>query len=193
VNRVSAADFERIYADDPDPWQLASSQYERRKRAATLAALGSGFFRRGLEIGCGPGLLTSALATRCESVLAIDFAPRAVEIATRRLADVRSVEVRLASFPEQVPAGPWSAVVCSEVLYYLDPPALDRAIAWLAAELAGGATVVAVHWRGPGLTEPLRGDAVHDRLQADLARWHAGGDRRARYRLDRFEGDNSAT
>ena len=31
--------FERLYARDPDPWRFATSEYERDKYAATLAAL----------------------------------------------------------------------------------------------------------------------------------------------------------
>ena len=36
---LSAEYFERLYAKDPDPWRFASSEYERRKYAASLRAL----------------------------------------------------------------------------------------------------------------------------------------------------------
>lgn len=188
MKRVAAPEFDRIYADDPDPWKLESSPYERLKYAATLAALGGGPYLSALELGCASGVFTAQLARRCTSVVAIDFSGRAVAMARRRLAAVENVEVRLGSFPEDAPRGPWSVVVCSEVLYYLDPPALEAGMAWLADQLAGGSTLVAVHWRGPAVTEPLRGDDVHDRMLLDLARWHARDERRARYRLDVFEG-----
>jgi len=188
VKRVAALDFDRIYDEDPDPWKLESSRYERDKRAATLAALPGGPHPSTLEIGCASGVLTAALAMRSTRVVALDFSRRAVAMARHRLAAADNVEVRLGSFPEDAPAGSWSVVVCSEVLYYLDPPALELAIAWLADQLAGGATVVAVHWRGPALTEPLRGDDVHDLMRVGLARWHARDERRARYRLDVFDG-----
>jgi protein-L-isoaspartate O-methyltransferase len=187
VKRVVALDFDRIYDEDPDPWKLESSPYERHKHAATLAALRGGPYHRALEIGCASGVFTARLATRCTNVVAIDFSRRALAMAKRRLASVDNVEVRLGSFPEDAPAGPWSIVVCSEVLYYLDAPALEAAIAWLAEQLTGGASVVAVHWRGSAVTEPLRGDDVHDRMRLDLARWHTHDARRARYRLDVFE------
>jgi predicted TPR repeat methyltransferase len=186
VKRVGAAAFDRVYANDPDPWQLESSAYERGKYAATLRALGDADRTRTLEIGCAKGAFTVKLARLCESLVAIDFSARAVAAARRRGARDDGVSVLRRVFPEQVPDGPWSLVVCSEVLYYLDPPALDQAMAWFAAALGKGSTLVVVHWRGPGVTEPLRGDDVHDRMVAELHRWHVFDRRSEHYRLDRF-------
>ena len=36
---VNVPDFDTLYRDDPDPWQVASSFYEQRKRAVLLASL----------------------------------------------------------------------------------------------------------------------------------------------------------
>ena len=141
-----------------------------------------------LEVGCSIGVFTEQLAERCERVLAIDFSERAVELAGQRLDGRANVEVRLASFPEQVPTGPWQLILCSELLYYLQAPALDRAIEWLTEQLQGGACVLVVSWRGRGVDEPFLGDEVHDRLAGELARWHVLDARREGYRLDRFDG-----
>lgn len=186
--RMSAERFERLYRASSDPWDYSSSEYEREKYAETLAALGPGPFARVLEVGCSIGAFTELLAPRCEQLVAIDFAPRALELARERLADVPNVELICAGFPEQVPAGRWEAIVCSEVLYYLDEPTLRRAIVWLRAQLRLGASVLAVSWRGEGSEEPMRGDEAHELLTAELARWHAFDGRRAGYRLDRFDG-----
>jgi SAM-dependent methyltransferase len=188
MNRVTAVDFERMYAQDADPWGLASSEYEAGKYSATLAELGTRRYPRALEVGCAIGVFTAQLAARCTELVALDFSVAAVAMTRRRVRDLDHVEVVVGSFPEQVPAGAWDLVVCSEVLYYLDEPALEDAIGWLRDQLAAGTTVVTAHWRGPAQTEPLRGDDVHDRLRAELGAWHAHDARRQRYRLDRFEG-----
>jgi SAM-dependent methyltransferase len=188
MNRVTAVDFERMYAAAPDPWGLEWSDYETRKYAATLDELGRRRYPRATEIGCALGVFTAMLAPRCGHLLAMDFSPAAVAMTRRRVADRANVEVVLASFPEQAPAGPWDLVICSEVLYYLDRAALGEALAWFADQLAGGATVVTAHWRGPGVTEPLSGDEVHDQMSRELGRWHARDARRPGYRLDRFDG-----
>jgi predicted TPR repeat methyltransferase len=186
--RVSAERFERLYEASEDPWDYRSSEYERAKYAATLTALGPGRYGRALETGCSIGVFTELLAQRCDRLVGLDFSSRALALAGERLASATNVQLVLGSFPEQVPSGGWDLVVCSEVLYYLDRPALARALDWLEAQLQRGATVLAVSWRGSAETEPLRGDDVHDLLGTRLARWHAFDGRRPGYRLDRFDG-----
>ena len=166
--------MERIYADQPDPWQLSTSEYERAKYDATLGALDAArSWARVLEVGCAKGVFGALLAPRCGELVAIDFSSHAVLAARLALAATPNVTVLRRTFPEQVPPGTWSLIVCSEVLYYLDADALEVALAWLDRALRAGATLVAVHWRGPGLTEPLRGDDVHDAMLARFGRWHA--------------------
>lgn len=186
--RVDAERFERHYEASADPWNYRDSDYEREKYAATLAALPPGDFDRALEVGCSIGVFSGMLAARCRRLVAIDFSQRAVALARERLAGEQNVEVVHASFPEQVPAGDWDLIVCSEVLYYLDEPTLASALEWLQAQLGSGAAVVAVSWRGSGAQEPLLGDDVHDLLERRFAGWHALDARRPGYRLDRFDG-----
>jgi predicted TPR repeat methyltransferase len=188
-----AARFEGIYERSADPWSYESSDYEREKYASTLAALPDGHISSALELGCSIGVFTEQLATRCERVLAVDFSERALQLAHGRLDTVANVELRLASFPEQAPDGPWQLILCSELLYYLQAPALDRAIAWLTEQLRGGACVLVVSWRGQGADEPFLGDDVHDRLARELVRWHSLDGRCEGYRLDRFDGRGAAS
>jgi SAM-dependent methyltransferase len=184
--------FERLYTASPDPWGYCSSDYEREKYADTLAALpGDEKLGAVLETGCSIGVFTALLAARSKQVLGVDFSPKALALARARTERLDNVRLLQASFPEQVPAGMWDVVICSEILYYLQPPALRQAIGWLAAQLQSGACVVAVSWRGGGTDEPLRGDDVHDLLAHELARWHTHDGRRPGYRLDRFESDAS--
>jgi predicted TPR repeat methyltransferase len=183
----SAERFDSAYAADPDPWRVESSAYERRKREATLAALGDRRFGAALEVGCGTGVLSEELAQRCESVLACDLSAVALDLAAARLAAAPNVTLARRSFPEDLRPDGWDLIVCSEILYYLDQETFERALAWFALALRAGASLVAVHWRGSGSSEPLRGDDVHERLRAELAAHHCQGVIAARYRLDRFE------
>ena len=64
------AHFDRLYGADPDPWKFATSDYERDKYAATLAALPDRRFTRCYEVGCSIGVLTRQLAPRCDAILA---------------------------------------------------------------------------------------------------------------------------
>ncbi len=185
---TSAAErFERLYRESPDPWGYRTSSYERQKYEATLAALPKRHHGLCLEVGCSIGVFTGLLAARCEHVVAIDFSLSALQLASEHLRGVGNVDLLRASFPEATPPGSWDLIVCSEVLYYLQRPALDEAVGWIKTQLAHGASVLAVSWRGAGREEPLLGDEVHDRLAVQLAGWHVLDARSDGYRLDRFD------
>jgi hypothetical protein len=55
---LPAAYFDALYARDPDPWRFATSDYERAKYRATLAALPGPLLGAALEVGCSIGVLT---------------------------------------------------------------------------------------------------------------------------------------
>jgi SAM-dependent methyltransferase len=186
--RIGREFFEDLYAGSEDPWDFATSDYERAKYADTFAALGDGRFARGLEVGCSIGVFTGQLAERCDELVGIDVSERALARARTRLSGHAGVSLEHMTFPEELPLGPWDLVVCSEILYYLDDGAFALAVERLRSALEHGATVLAVHWRPPTTTYPLRGDEVHDRLVAELGDWHTFDGRRPHYRLDRFEG-----
>jgi SAM-dependent methyltransferase len=186
--RVAAEFFEELYARDRDPWGFATSDYEREKYRRTLAAIGDRRWARALEIGCSIGVFTRLLAVLCDELVAVDVSERALELARERLAGTSHVTLSLATFPEEMPGGPWDLIVCSEVLYYLDTDGFTTALERLEAALEEGTTVLAVHWRPPTATYPLRGDDVHDRLAERLGRRHAFDGRQPLYRLDLFGG-----
>jgi len=185
--RVGAEVFDRLYAADPDPWGFATSPYEAAKYDATIAALGGRRFASALEIGASIGVLTERLAAHCDRVLAIDVAEAALERARERLVGLPNVRVERRTVPEAFPAGPFDLVVCSEVLYYLDRPALDATLDAIERELEPGGALLAVHWRPETSSYPLRGDDVH-RALAERFGWPAGASARTEsYVLDRFD------
>jgi SAM-dependent methyltransferase len=156
--RLGRSYFDSLYAREEDPWDFATSEYERDKYRHTLDVLGDRRFDRALEVGCSIGVFTAQLAPRCEALLALDISEPAVEAARGRTRRMEQVTVEQRSLPEEMPAGRFDLIVCSEVLYYLDPPAF----AAMLDRLHG--TVLAVHWRHPTQTYPLSGDAVHGAL-----------------------------
>lgn len=183
---VSRAEFEARYAADPDPWEYETSPYEHAKYERTLAVVGARRIARAFEAGCSIGVLTARLAERCDDLLAADFADAAVSAARARLADHGHVRVERLALPEQWPAGPFDLVLCSELLYYWDRETLEGALPRMAASVAPGGRLVAVHFLPPSTRDPLSGEEVHEILRARLPLDHAGGERHERYRLDCF-------
>lgn len=145
---VDPSYFERMYAGDPDPWAFASSEYERAKYAATLAALPPRRFARGLEVGCSIGVLSRQLAERCDAFLGLDVADAAVDQARQRCAAVPGARFDRAVVPGDWPDGAFDLIVFSEVLYYLGAAGLQRTTALSRTALAPGGVVVLVNWLG---------------------------------------------
>ncbi len=76
-------DFESLYRQSPDPWQVRTSWYEQRKRALLIAALPQARYGRVLEVGCGNGEMTRLLAPRCDMLVAVDGSRRLFSCASR--------------------------------------------------------------------------------------------------------------
>ena len=140
--------FDRLYTADPDPWKFATSDYERDKYAATLAALPDRRFTRCYEVGCSIGVLTRQLAPRCDAILGVDVAEPALVQARVRCADQPWVMFERAFVPQDWPAGAFDLILFSEVLYYLGIEGLQDAARRTEAALLPGGTVVLVNWRG---------------------------------------------
>ena len=158
--------FTQMYAGSDDPWGFRSRWYEQRKREVTLAALTRPRYRRAFEPGCSIGVLTAALADRCDEVLAADVDECAVSTARSELARHGHVRVERLSVPQEWPDGMFDLVVISEVAYYLAPTELGQLLHCAVGSLAPRGTLLACHWRHPVLDYPATGDDVHQRLLA---------------------------
>ncbi len=184
---MTTAEFEARYRADADPWGYTESRYEARKYAATLDACGGGRFASALELGGSIGVFSGRLAPSCESLIAIDAAPSAVEAARERLADQPQAAAILGAIPADIPRQPYDLVIASEILYYLAERELADTLAVLSRLMSPGARLVAVHWRPAGAERPFTADEVHLRLRQEP--WLAPVSRHDTedYRLDVLE------
>jgi SAM-dependent methyltransferase len=153
--------FEEMYKTDPDPWRFASSWYEERKYALTMAALPDRRYRSAFEPGCSIGVLTALLGERCDQLLATDIVPDVLADARSRCRSLAGVRIEERAIPEAWPAGPFDLVVLSEIAYYFDRSTLDDLLGKLLVTTTPGATIVGVHWRGT-TNYPLGGDEAHE-------------------------------
>jgi predicted TPR repeat methyltransferase len=140
--------FDRLYREKTDPWDFATSAYERHKYAATLEALGGRHFHSAFEVGCSIGILTHQLAAYCESLLAIDVAPTAVTKAQAACARLPQVTVQRMHIPHEWPDCEFDLIILSEVLYFLSLDDIAATANQSLASLQPGGTVLLVHWTG---------------------------------------------
>jgi cyclopropane fatty-acyl-phospholipid synthase-like methyltransferase len=180
--------FEALYARDPDPWRFETSDYERAKYDATLAALPRPRFDRGFEVGCANGVLSRRLAERCGTLLAVDVAEAALARARARCAGMAHVSIQRMRMPAEWPAAQsFDLILLSEVLYYLATDDLERTAKRARAALAAGGAVLLVHYVLP-TDYPLSGDAAADQFIAASGFTPVLQRREAAYRLDLLQG-----
>ncbi|WP_424188131.1 SAM-dependent methyltransferase [Actinokineospora sp. G85] len=156
---LGANHFRALYAADPDPWGFRTRWYEERKRAATMAALTRQRYRSAFEPGCSIGVLTTALADRCDAVLGweVDAGARA----EAQAAVPAHVRVEPGQVPRDWPEQRFDLLVVSEIGYFLDTEDLRHLIDRCTTSLDDDGELVLVHWRHRSADTPLDGDTVH--------------------------------
>ena len=180
--------FDHVYQANRDPWNFETSPYERKKYAATLAALPHPHYAEVFEIGCSLGVLTAQLAPRCGHLLAVDVSETALAQARARCVGLPQVDIRQLRVPEEFPPQTFDLIVLSEVGYYWSPADLARATDLLITGLNPGGQLLLVHWTPPVHDYPLTGDDVHEFFLAKATGngplRHVLGQRHETYRLD---------
>jgi SAM-dependent methyltransferase len=180
--------FEGIFASDEDPWNLASSDYERRKFDRTITVLQDRRYSAALEVGCAHGVLTENLQRLCDHLLAVDISESALRRAKQRLANRPHIAFANMAFPRQTPTGTFDLCLLSEVAYYWDPDDLASAARWMSDHLAPGGRALLVHYTG-ATDYPCSADealaALEQATEGSFTRCVA--ERHAGYRLDLWE------
>ena len=183
--------FDEVYREKEDPWNLATSNYERDKYRTTLAALPRESYGYALEIGCSIGVLTEALVSKCLKILAIDVADAPILQARERLANYPQIELKKMSVPAAFPNENFDLVVMSEVGYFFSIPDLSDLSDKIYDHLNNQGQLILVHWTHFVPDFPLTGDQVHEFFMeqsgSEKRFKHLLHESTADYRLDLFE------
>jgi 2-polyprenyl-3-methyl-5-hydroxy-6-metoxy-1,4-benzoquinol methylase len=117
--RATRAEMERLYAHAIDPWQYASVAMDRERHSTALELIDrwrGDANPRALEVGCGEGLFTAALALRCSSVLGVDVSPTALKRAAERCAENPAVRFETWDATADPPPGRFELVTCMDLI-----------------------------------------------------------------------------
>jgi 2-polyprenyl-3-methyl-5-hydroxy-6-metoxy-1,4-benzoquinol methylase len=129
--------FEELWSRG-DPWSLESSPYEDHRYRLLLDSLADRHYDKVLEIGCGAGAFTRRLATRANSICAIDVSEtaikraRAIPAASGAAVDYRVADVMQYDITSD---GPFDLIVMTETIYYLGWLHSFFDVGWLAHQL----------------------------------------------------------
>ena len=167
-------EFERLYLEKSDPWEMRSSPYEQKKYRRTLDNIleQRRSPERILEVGCSVGSFTAMLAEHFAEVVAIDFSGEAIASAgeyCRGANNIRFIRSDLQSLRLDTA---FDVVVCAEILYYIAKrhahPVCMQLRHFLAPNgiiaMVGGEEPEAVFWEDILTREfrPVRTDIVAD-------------------------------
>lgn len=190
-NSLNQAYFDSVYQANTDPWSFETSDYERGKYEATLAALPNARYVYAFEIGCSIGVLTKKLADRCDRILAVDASELPLKAARVRLASRTSVAIQQMSVPNEFPDAKFDLILLSEVGYYFAKPDLARLRQLIIEHLRPNGHLLLVHWTPEVHDYPLTGDQVHDffleSTESNGPLSHLTHQRAETYRLDLFQ------
>ena len=181
--------FEDVYRRNADPWNFATSDYERAKYAATLSALPRKSYENAFEAGCSIGILTAQLALLCQRLLAVDVSDLALEQAKKRCDALPQVRFEKMQIPEEFPSETFDLILVSEIGYYLAPDDWQAAVEKIVGQLRSDGNVVLVHWTPFVHDYPQTGEEVH----RNFKKWTADklrtvvAERTEKYLLDVFE------
>ena len=161
--------FDALYRASEDPWETSTRWYERRKRRLLLATLPRERYASSYEPGCGNGLFTSALAERCDCVMASDASEIAVGAARRRLDHMNNVAVERHVLPRDWPSRQFELVVLSELVYFLEPDAIEQLGIRVRDSIAEHGLAIACDWRAPIAGYGHSGEEAHRMFEAAIA------------------------
>lgn len=155
-------DSSTFNAADGAGYERLMGRWSRRLAGPFLEFAGLGRDERVLDVGCGTGSLTFALAERADarSICGIDYSAAYIDHARQRCRDAR-IEFRVGdacSLP--FPDGSFDRVLALLVLHFVPQP--ERAVAEMRRVARPGATVAAAVW-------DARGGFVANRIFFDTA------------------------
>ena len=150
----AAAAFDKLYADNIDPWgfEVPQFSYQRRKYQTIVSLIPKRRYEHALDLGCGVGLLTQQLADKADQVLGLDVSTVAIQDARTRVQNMPNVgfeQADVLNLSNDLD-GRFDLLIVADVLYYLQPMS-DQVLKETALRLRrllkpGGICVLANHF-----------------------------------------------
>jgi len=150
----AAAAFDKLYADNIDPWgfEVPQFSYQRRKYQTIVSLIPKRHYEHALDLGCGVGLLTQQLADKADQVLGLDVSTVAIQDARTRVQNMPNVgfeQADVLNLSNDLD-GRFDLLIVADVLYYLQPMS-DQVLKETALRLRrllkpGGICVLANHF-----------------------------------------------
>jgi SAM-dependent methyltransferase len=140
-------DFERIYAESTDPWEIGAADSARYLRYGELLDQGATNRDSILDIGCGFGAFLAHFREAFDRLVGVELSTRAIATARERHPFIEFHQASaddLAATP--LDADRFGAIVHSDVIYYLSESARRRSLSWSADHLLPDGVALIAAW-----------------------------------------------
>jgi len=162
VESAPSSYFDAVYRRSANPWRYGSD-YESEKLRILLDTLPDQRYAEALEIGCGPGVTSAALAQRCNILTATDCSEVALDLARTHCRALHGLTFIRMRVPKDLPRqARYDLVVFSEVGYYLNAVDLAATVDGLAMVSVDRGTVALVHWLNESGDHRTSGQEVYN-------------------------------
>jgi 2-polyprenyl-3-methyl-5-hydroxy-6-metoxy-1,4-benzoquinol methylase len=113
-------DFDEIYSESIDPWDIGSADSERYNSYHQIIS-NSNLRGSLLDIGCGQGAFTSRFANQFDILTGIDISKEAIKRASSKYPNINfyASDIRDLSEIKVVHNSKYDLIICSDVIYYL--------------------------------------------------------------------------
>ena len=139
-------DFDRVYAEQADPWAIGNADDPRYDlyREHLLAHTREG---RLLDVGCGLGAFLARFSGDFDELIGVETAAEAVSRGRQLRPDIRFVQADAQDLGATgLDDETFDAVIVSDVLYYLAQRDRTATLAWVAAHLRDDGRALVAAW-----------------------------------------------
>lgn len=153
--------FEKLYSNNPDPWNFKGSDYELKKYQTINSFMGSQHYASGLELGCSIGIQTQFLAKHCDRLLAVDISEEAIASAKEINPSLDNTDFKVMDVLLEFPNETFDFISMCEIGYFFNADALINLFNEITEHLSDQGQLLMVHWTSYVKDFPLTGKKVH--------------------------------
>jgi O-antigen/teichoic acid export membrane protein/SAM-dependent methyltransferase len=149
-------DFDRVYAQEQDPWGIGEAELARYDRYRELLDRHKRSSDTLLDVGCGQGAVLNRFRGGFRELVGAEISQTAIERGRARFPQIAFRQGSADRLDEAFAAGEaFDAILYSDVICYLDEEGKRRSLAWIHDHLRqGGVALVAAWCPGGQYLEP---------------------------------------
>jgi O-antigen/teichoic acid export membrane protein/SAM-dependent methyltransferase len=149
-------DFDRVYAQEQDPWGIGEAEtgrYDRYRELLVRHKRPSGSL---LDLGCGQGAMLNRFRESFSTLVGVELSPTAIERGRARFPNIEFRQGSADNLVKAFAAGErFDAILYSDVICYMDEDGKRRSLDWIHDHLSpDGVALVAAWCPGGQYLEP---------------------------------------